>query len=611
MSDHAAAPTGAEAVTWNLRDLVSPPDEAGVNRVLAAAEKDADSFAARWRGRVADLSAEELHQLLTAYESILDAVGRAESAASLSWCTQSDDAARGALLQKVSERQSALAQKLVFLDIEWAHAPDDKAAALIAHPRLERWRHWLALARRYKPHLLSEPEEKILAEKSVTGRGAWVRYFDETMAATLFDWRGSRVPAEVVLRQLYDADRGTRREAAAAMTRGLKEGARTTTYAFNTLLAEKASDDRLRRYPSWISARNLDNQVEDSTVEALVRAVTSRYGVVARYYRLKKRLLGLEELFDYDRYAALPAAERRYGWNEARETVLAAYGKFHPDMARIASEFFQRGWIDAAVHPGKRGGAFSSSTVPSAHPYIMVNFQGTAQDVMTLAHELGHGVHQYLARERGLLQQNTPLTTAETASIFGETLVFNDLVAAEKDPAVILSMLVREIESSFATVFRQVAMNRFEEAVHTTRRTRGELTTDDFCGLWMESQRAMFQGSVTLTDDYGIWWSYITHFVHVPGYVYAYAFGDLLVRSLYRRYRSSGKDFPARYLAMLAAGGSEWPARIVEPLGVDLADPGFWTEGLDLLSEMVAEAERLAEGGSERGARQVTRGASP
>jgi len=594
MPEPTGAPTGAETVTWNLQDLVAPPDGAGVDGVLSTAEKQADSFAARWRGRIAGLSAEELRDLLTEYESILDAVGRAESVASLSWCTQSDDPARGALLQKVSERQSALAQKLVFLDIEWANAPDGEAAALIAHPLLERWRHWLTLARRYKPHLLSEPEEKILAEKSVTGRQAWVRYFDETMAATLFDWRGSRVPAEVVLRQLYDEDRGTRREAASAVTRGLNEAARTTTYAFNTLLAEKASEDRLRGYPSWISARNLDNQVEDSTVDALVRAVTSRYGVVARYYRLKKRLLGLQELFDYDRYAALPAAERRYSWTEARDTVLAAYGAFHPEMARIASEFFDKRWIDAAVHPGKRGGAFSSSTVPSVHPYIMVNFQGTAQDVMTLAHELGHGVHQYLARGRGLLQQNTPLTTAETASIFGETLVFNDLVAKEKDPAVVLSMLVREIESSFATVFRQVAMNRFEEATHTARRTRGELTTADISELWMQSQRAMFEGSVTLTDDYGIWWSYITHFVHVPGYVYAYAFGDLLVRSLYRRYRSSGKDFPARYLAMLGAGGSDWPARIVKPLGVDLSDPGFWTEGLDLLEEMVAEAERLS-----------------
>jgi oligoendopeptidase F len=594
MSEPAAAPTGAEKVTWKLEDLVDPPTEAGVEAVLSEAERRADAFAARWRGNVGGLAAAEMRGLLAEYEEILDAVGRAESVASLSWTTQSDDPARGALMQKVSERQSALAQKLVFLDIEWANAPDEKAQALIANPVLERWKHWMEVARRYKPHLLSEPEEKILAEKAVTGRHAWVRYFDETMAATLFDWRGERVPAEVVLRQLYDARRETRKEAAAALTRGLRDGQRTTTYAFNTLLAEKASDDRLRNYPSWISARNLDNQVDDATVEALVRAVTSRYAVVARYYRLKGRLLGLDQLFDYDRYAALPSAERRYRWSEARDVVLAAYGRFHPKMADIASRFFKERWIDAAVHAGKRGGAFSSSTVPSVHPYILVNFQGTTQDVMTLAHELGHGVHQYLARDRGVLQQNTPLTTAETASIFGETLVFNDLIEREKDPAVVLSMLVREIESSFATVFRQVAMNRFEEAAHISRRTRGELTTEAISALWMESQRAMFDGSVTLTDDYGIWWSYITHFVHVPGYVYAYAFGDLLVRSLYRRFLSSGKDFPDRYLAMLAAGGSDWPARICKPLDVDLADPGFWTEGLDLLEEMVARAESLA-----------------
>jgi len=594
MRDTPPAPTGAEQVTWNLGDLVSSPLEAGVESLLRDAEQRTDGFSSRWRGTVAGLAAGDMRDLLTEYEGILEAVGRAESFASLSWTTQSDDPARGALLQKVSERQSALFQRLVFLDIEWANAPDEKAAVLIADPLLQRWRHWMEVARRYKPHLLSEPEEKILAEKAVTGRHAWVRYFDETMAATLFDWRGERVPAEVVLRKLYDAERETRKEAAAALTQGLREAQRTTSYAFNTLLAEKASDDRLRKYPSWISARNLDNQVDDATVEALIQAVTSRYGVVARYYRLKGRLLGLDQLFDYDRYAALPAAERRYSWSEAREVVLAAYGRFHPEMAKIASRFFEKNWIDAGVHPGKRGGAFSSSTVPSAHPYILVNFQGTAQDVMTLAHELGHGVHQYLARDRGVLEQNTPLTTAETASIFGETLVFNDLIEREKDPAVVLSMLVREIESSFATVFRQVAMNRFEEAAHTARRTRGELTTEAISALWMDSQRAMFGGSVTLTNDYGIWWSYITHFVHVPGYVYAYAFGDLLVRSLYRRFLSGGKDFPARYLAMLAAGGSDWPARILQPLDVDLADPGFWAQGLGLLEGMVERAEELA-----------------
>ena len=585
----------ADDVRWNLDDLVPPPADRGIESILTEAELRMDAFAARYRGRVAALAAAELKDLLTEYEEILDSVGRAESWASLSWSTQSDEPARGALLQKVSERQSVLAQKGVFLDIEWANAPEQAAQKLIEDPLLARWKHWLLIARRYQPHLLSEPEEKILSEKSVTGRQAWTRYFDETMAATLFEWDGRKVPAEVVLRQLYAAERETRKRAASSPTSGLRGVQRSTTFAFNTLLAEKASEDRLRKYASWISARNMDNQVEDATVDALVNAVTSRSDLVARYYALKKKLLGLDELFDYDRYAALPVAERRFTWTEARERVLAAYAGFHPRMAEIAGLFFQKGWIDAAVHPGKRGGAFSSSTVPSVHPYVLLNFQGTAQDVMTLAHELGHGVHQYLARDKGLLQQNTPLTTAETASIFGETLVFRDLLAREKDPKVMLSMLVRQIESSFATVFRQVAMNRFEEAAHTARRTRGELATEAISALWMDTQRAMFAGSVTLTEDYGIWWSYIPHFVHVPGYVYAYAFGDLLVRALYSRFLSVGRDFPDRYLAMLAAGGSDWPAAIVGTLGVDLADPGFWAQGLSLLEEMVEQAETLAE----------------
>jgi oligoendopeptidase F len=585
----------ADDVRWNLDDLVPPPADRGIESILTEAELRMDAFAARYRGRVAALAAAELKDLLTEYEEILDSVGRAESWASLSWSTQSDEPARGALLQKVSERQSVLAQKGVFLDIEWANAPEQAAQKLIEDPLLARWKHWLLIARRYQPHLLSEPEEKILSEKSVTGRQAWTRYFDETMAATLFEWDGRKVPAEVVLRQLYAAERETRKRAASSLTSGLRGVQRSTTFAFNTLLAEKASEDRLRKYASWISARNMDNQVEDATVDALVNAVTSRSDLVARYYALKKKLLGLDELFDYDRYAALPVAERRFTWTEARERVLGAYAGFHPRMAEIAGLFFQKGWIDAAVHPGKRGGAFSSSTVPSVHPYVLLNFQGTAQDVMTLAHELGHGVHQYLARDKGLLQQNTPLTTAETASIFGETLVFRDLLAREKDPKVMLSMLVRQIESSFATVFRQVAMNRFEEAAHTARRTRGELATEAISALWMDTQRAMFAGSVTLTEDYGIWWSYIPHFVHVPGYVYAYAFGDLLVRALYSRFLSVGRDFPDRYLAMLAAGGSDWPAAIVGTLGVDLADPGFWAQGLSLLEEMVEQAETLAE----------------
>ncbi len=589
--------TGAETVAWNLSDVYPEPAGQRIDSEMAVLDQDVDSFAARYRGRVAALEAEEMSRLLESYEALAERMGRAASYAHLSWATQSDDPGRGALFQKQMETESRLSQRLVFVDLEWAEATDETAHRLTNDPRLARWRHWLILSRRYRPHLLSEPEERILREKSVTGRLAWSRFFDEVHSATLYDWDGGRVPQQALLANLYSPDRETRRKAAAALTRGLSGIQRTTTYIANTIFADLASENRLRRYPTWISSRNMDNQVDDTVVDALVNAVCSRYDLVERYYRLKKGLLGLDELFDYDRYAPLAGAERRYTWEEARETVIRAYGKFHPRMAEIASAFFQKGWIDASVHPGKRGGAFCAATVPSLHPYVLLNFQGKADDVMTLAHELGHGVHQYLSRPQGILSWSTPLTTAETASIFGETLVFQDLLAQEKDPAAELGMLVRRIESSFATVFRQVAMNRFEDAAHGAR-AEGELTTERISEMWLSTQRAMFADSVTLTEDYGIWWSYIPHFIHTPGYVYVYAFGDLLVRALYARYREAGEGFPDLYLRMLAAGGSDWPHELVKPLRVDLTAPDFWLRGLDLLSEMVARAEELAQSGA-------------
>jgi oligoendopeptidase F len=305
-------------------------------------------------------------------------------------------------------------------------------------------------------------------------------------------------------------------------------------------------------------------------------------------------LLDLDELFDYDRYAPLPTADRRYSWQESQEIVLNAYAQFHPRMAEIAREFFEKRWIDALVRPGKRSGAYSHPAVPSVHPYVFLNFQETPRDVMTLAHELGHAVHQSLASVQGLLQASTPLTTAETASVFGEILVFKDLMSREKDPNVRLTMLVSKLENSFATVFRQISMNRFEDAIHTARRTEGELSIKRLSELWLETQREMFQDSVTMTDDYGIWWSYIPHFLHTPGYVYAYAFGELLVLALYASYQEVGQSFPEAYLDMLKAGGSDWPHILLQPLGVDLSDPGFWNKGLQMLDDMVSEAEELA-----------------
>jgi len=585
---------GAGEVLWNLGDLYSGGEDPQLEKDLSESSRKAERFAAEYRGRIAELRASELAGAIEEYEQILELSGKAGTFTYLNWSTNTEDPTRGALLQRLQEHSSRLQQQLLFFELEWAHVDEKRAAELLADPALARHRFWLTLTRRYRPHLRSEAEEKILAEKSVTGRSAWVRFFEEVHSGARYTFDDQQLPQQSILTKLYDPDRVQRKRASESFTAGLQNMRRVNTYIFNNLLADKASDDRLRNYPTWISARNLSNQIEDATVEALVQAVTGRYAVVARYYSLKKRLLGLEQLFDYDRYAPLPSASRRYQWREARQMVLEAYTDFLPEMGQIAETFFTNNWIDAAVRPGKRGGAYSHGAVPSVHPYIFMNFEGSPRHVMTLAHEMGHGVHQYLARKQGILLADTPLTTAETASVFGEMLVFQRLISTEKDPQVRLSMLVQKIEDTFATVFRQTAMNRFEKAIHTARRSGGELTGERFSQLWMETQAAMFEGSVTLTDNYGIWWSYIPHFIQSPGYVYAYAFGELLVLALYARYQESPEGFPAAYRDLLAAGGSDWPEQLVRPLGVDLKDPGFWDKGLSMIEEFVQQAEEMA-----------------
>ena len=585
--------TGAEEVRWDLSDLYNGIDDPQIERDMAQTDARADSFAATYRGRVLSLDAEALYQAITEYEAIVEAANRLGVFAHLLWTTDAANPRYGALLQRLTEWEAQLQQTLVFFELEWTNAPDDFARAMLAHPALAHYRHWLEITRRYQPHRLTEPEEKILAEKSVTGRSAWARFFSELMGNTRYPFDGEELTQASILAKLYDPDRSVRQRAAQAFTDVLRQQLPTLTYIFNTLAADKASDDRLRKFPSWISSRNLDNQVSDEVVEALIEAVTARYDIVARYYHLKRRLLGLDRLYDYDRYAPLPAAEGHYRWEQAREMVLEAYGKFHPQMAEIAGQFFARSWIDAPPYPGKRSGAYSASAVPSVHPYVFLNFTGSARDVMTLAHELGHGVHQYLSREQGMLQQHTPLTTAEMASTFGEMLVFSDFMARESDPAVRLAMLAHKIEDTFATVFRQISMNRFEHAMHTARRTEGELPSERLSQLWLETQQAMFGDSIELTDNYAIWWSYVPHFLQVPGYVYAYAFGELLVLALFARYQQEGDSFAPRYLQVLRTGGSDWPEAILAPLGVDLTAPDFWQEGLREIEALVAQAEKL------------------
>jgi oligoendopeptidase F len=585
--------TGAESVHWDLTDLYH--NHEALEHDLQTAGQEAHEFAETYRGRVAELDAGGLAEALRRYEGVQDRMGRAYTYAYLHWSTNTEDPARGALLQKVREAYTATGQKLIFFELEWAGLEDAQARPILESEALRPWRHYLEMQQLQKEHLLTEPEEKILAEKSVTGAAAWNRFFDETLGAARFQVNGEEKTEQEVLAMLYEADRSVRQSAALGFTEGLKKHLRELTYVFNTLLAEKASNDRLRKYPTWLSSRNVANEVSDEVVQALIEAVTSRYDLVARYYTLKRRLLGLDEMFDYDRYAPIGEAGTRYGWEEAREAVTASYTAFHPEMGAIVETFFERRWIDAALAPGKRGGAFSHGAVPSAHPYILMNYTGRIRDVQTLAHELGHGVHQYLSRKQGVLQADTPLTTAETASVFGEMLVFQRLLQAESQPANQLAMIVGKIDDTIATVFRQVTMNRFEDRIHTVRRNEGELSSERFGEHWIETQEAMFGGSVTLGEHYRYWWSYIPHFVHTPGYVYAYAFGELLVLSLYARYKEQGGDFAGRYLQLLESGGSDWPHVLVGRLGIDLTDLGFWHEGLGAIEDLIARAEELAE----------------
>jgi oligoendopeptidase F len=500
------------------------------------------------------------------------------------------------MFQRVNEFGAAMKQHYVFFTIEWANTSEEQAARLLADPALAFYKHYLETERRYRPHLLTEPEEKVIAEMDVTGSDSWTRFFAETMGAARYTYRGQSLSQAAVMKPLYSPDRTDRKDAADALTAGLRETARTTTFIYNTILSDKATYDRLRKYSTWVSSRNLSNEASDETVNALITAVTSRYDLVSRYYTLKRDLLGVGELFDYDRYAPLPfRAESKFSWNEAKEIVLRGYGGFDENLAEVAEMFFDKRWIDAPVRPGKRSGAFSAGVTSSVHPYILMNFTGTGRDVATLAHELGHGIHQYLSRERGTLQMHTPLTTAEMASTFGEMLVFADLISRENDPKARLAMLAGKIEDTFATIFRQTSMNRFEDAIHTERRTKGELTTERFSEHWLTTQRAMFGESVTLREDYGLWWSYIPHFLNTPGYVYAYAFGELLVLALYAKYKSEGPSFIPKYHEVLSMGGSDWPHHILRKVGVDLNDPNFWREGLGEIEKLIEQAEALAK----------------
>ena len=592
---------GAEAVRWDLADLYAGPDDPALEADFKAALARAEAFQENYRGRIAagEITPEEFLSAVEEIEQIYMGAHKAVMYADMVFSVDTAEPAHGALLQRTHEQATQVQNALLFFDVEWRQADDAFAQGILAHPPLARYAHSLARERVFAPHTLTEAEEKLDAEKRLTGISAFQRLFDERTGrlrrTMTLDGERKELNETELLALLYHDDRGVRRRAQAAMTKALQDDAHVLTFIFNVMTHEKAIEDRLRNFPDPMSSRNLANEVDDATAHAMLDAVTARYDIVADYYTLKRRMLGYRTLYDYDRYAPVfPPPEGGVDFNQAKALVLDAYHAFAPEVGNLAGEFFEKRWIDAAVLPNKRGGAYCQPCLPHLHPYVFLSYTGNQRDVMTLAHELGHGIHARLSSGQPYLEFDTSLVVAELASTFGEMLTFHALMENTTDPRVRLGLLAQKIEDSFATVFRQAAMHRFEYALHTRRRNEGELTTEAIGDIWLEQQSAMFGDSVTMTKNYRHWWAYIPHFIHVPFYVYAYPFGELLSLSLYRAYRQQGAPFVEVYRGMLAAGGSESPAQLMQRAHVDTANPTFWLGGLDIIADMVQEAKALA-----------------
>ena len=593
----------AAGIRWNLGDYYTSPDDPAVEKDLKKTLHLALAFEKNYKGifdRKPEVTGAVLARIVKDYEEILALRDRPYVYAYLLFSGNTQEPAYGRMLQMMQQRSTEISKHLIFMNLEWCAIDEKKAQNLVNDKQVALWKHFLQALRRYKPHLLSEPEEKIVDELENTGSVAFIRLFDEMLGAARFTvqtkGKTREISEEEALSRLYDSDRETRKAAAKGLTEGFNKLLKPLTFIFNNLVQYHSTQDRLRKYVNPMANRNLSNEINGKAVDALLKTCDENNGLVARYYRLKARLLGLKTLYDYDRYAPISGDLPTCTWKEAREMVGASYRSFSPELGGIVDDFFSKHWIDAELRPGKRSGAFCAGGTPDVHPYIQMNYNGHLRDVSTLAHELGHGVHQSLSNKQGYLQADTPLTLAETASVFGEMLTFQRLMETQKDPRVKLALICSKIEDVFATVFRQACMTRFEQKVHQARRKEGELTPETIAGFWMEANQAMFGNSVKLTESYGCWWSYIGHFIRSPFYCYAYSFGELLVLSLYALYRKEGKDFVPKYIELLSAGGTDSPEALARKMGLDISKPSFWKQGMGLIAGMVEEAEALAAG---------------
>ncbi|MFN3448135.1 MAG: M3 family oligoendopeptidase [Roseococcus sp.] len=589
------ASAGAGALpAWDLSDLYAGPEDPALAADLARAEADAAAFQERFSGRLAGLPGDALAGAIAEYERIEEILGRIMSFAQLRFSGDAKDPENGRFYGTMQEKVTAISSHLVFFTLELNRIEEPALEAkLRASPALARYRPWLRDLRVWLPHQLSDEMERLLHEKDVSGRAAWNRLFDETLANMTVPVSGEELSVSAALNKLSDPDRAVREAAAKGVSQAFGSRIRLFTLITNTLVKDKEVMDRWRKHPRPGSSRNRANMVEDEVVDALVEAVRAAYPRLShRYYAMKAKWLGLEKLQHWDRNAPLPRDEdATIPWPEAVARVRAAYAAFSPELERIAAPFFEKPWIDAALRPGKASGAFAHPTVPSAHPYLLLNYHGKARDVMTLAHELGHGVHQRLAAEQGYLMSGTPLTLAETASVFGEMLTFRAMLDAETDPAKRRLLLAGKVEDMLNTVVRQIAFYRFETLLHEERR-QGELSHERIGELWMQVQSESLGPAFDFTPDYAVYWAYIPHFVHSPFYVYAYAFGDCLVNALYGVYRDGTvPDFERKYLEMLRAGGTLRHRELLAPFGLDASKPEFWNRGLDVIAGFIDELE--------------------
>ena len=596
-ADLGAQPLG-EMPEWNLADLYASPTAPEIERDLAKSAADAARIKADWQGKLVGLGGdgERLAAVISQVEELTDLTGRLGAYAFLLYAGNRSDPARAKFYGDMSERLTNISADLIFFELELNQIPDDELASALKVPALARYKPWLDDLRKAKPYQLEERIEQVFHEQSQTASGAWNRLFDETMAELRFHVEGvpEAMTLEPTLNMMFDPSEPRRRAAAEALAKTFKDNLRLFTRITNTLAKDKEISDRWRGFKDVADARHLSNRVEAPVVDALVAAVRESYPQLShRYYRMKARWLGLPTLAHWDRNAPLPEKpERVIPWGDARRMVLDAYAGFAPQMAGIAAKFFDSGWIDAPVRPGKSPGAFAHPTVPSAHPYVMLNFQGKSRDVMTLAHELGHGVHQVLAASQGPLLSQTPLTLAETASVFGEMLTFKALLRDTTDPRERKALIAGKVEDMINTVVRQVAFYTFERKVHEGRR-KGELTADDLNGYWLDVQRESLGDAIDIKPGYEVFWTYIPHFIHSPFYVYAYAFGDCLVNSLYALYEEAHPGFVAKYFDMLMAGGSKHHSELLAPFGLDASRPEFWKKGLSVIARMIDELEAM------------------